>query len=60
MDNEGFFSTNLRPHYQNSSFYTFSSSTLSSKMSRNMCKLLHKLCNAKNGVALRFTCQNEP
>ena len=29
--------------------------TLSSKMSRNMCKLRHKLHNAKNWVALRFT-----
>ena len=38
--------TNLRPHYQNSfffNFFFFLFSTLSSKMSRNMYKLGHKL-----------------
>ena len=35
-------------------------STLSSKMSRNMCILRYKLCNVKNWVALRLTWKNEP
>ena len=39
-------------------FYVFLFSTLSSKLSRKMCKLRHKLRNAKNWVALRFTWQN--
>ena len=26
----------------------------------SMCKSCHKLCNAKNWVAIRFTWQNEP
>ena len=35
-------------------------STQSSKMCLNMCKSRHKLPNAKNWLAIRFTWQNEP
>ena len=35
-------------------------STQSSKMCLNMCKSRHKLRNAKNWLAIRFTWQNEP
>ena len=58
-NNLGHFPTNLRQHYQKMVFSTFLLlfSILSSKMSRNMCKLRHKLWNAKNRVAFRFTWQ---
>ena len=60
--NLGHFSTSLRPHYQNSFFskYFFLFSALNSKMSRNLCIWLHKLCNAKTGVGPTFTWSNEP
>ena len=62
MYNLSHFSTNLRPHYQNSFFLnTFLLfSTLNSRMSKNMCIWRHKLCNAKTGVGPTFTWSNEP
>ena len=59
--NLGHFSTHLRPHYQNRFFKIFFlCSALSSKSSRNMCILRHKLCNAKTGVSPTFTWSKEP
>ena len=54
-DDLGHFSTNVRQYFQTVFFY----STLSSRMSRNMCKLCHKLHNAKKGVCPTFTWSNE-
>ena len=59
IDNWGHFFTNLRPNNPNIFFITFFF-PLGIKMSKNMCKLRHKLCTAKNRVAIRFTWQNEP
>ena len=59
MDKLGRFSTNLTPNDQNS-FFSLLCPTLSSRMSRNMCKLRHKLGNAKKGVGQTFRWSNEP
>ena len=51
MDNIGNFSTYMSPHYQHSFFSSkleFLFSVLGSMVSRNMCKLRHKLKNFKN------------
>ena len=63
MDYLGHLSTNLKPHDQNSFFLKFFSSSfsnLSYRMSRNMCKLRHKLRNAKKAVGPTFIRQNVP
>ena len=40
--------------------YFFLFSTLSFRMSNNMCIWRHKLCNSKTGVGPTFTWSNEP
>ena len=57
-DKLGHFSTSLTPYYQNSFFFNFLLA-LSSRMSRNMCIWLHKLCNAKISVGPTYTWSNE-
>ena len=58
MDDLGHFFTNLRPHYQNS-FSSLFCFVFYSRMSKNMCKLGHKLRNAKKGVCPTLTWSNE-
>ena len=60
-DNLGPFSCKLGPYHQKSFFKIFLLlfSIFYSKMSKNLCKLRHKLYNAKTGVGLAFTWSND-
>ena len=56
MDNLGNYSTYLSPHYQNSFFLNLILfSVLGSMVSKNICKLRHKLKNSKNSPELTWS-----
>ena len=62
MNNLGNYSSYLSPQYQNSFFskLEFLFSVLGSMVSKNICKLRHKLKNSKNVPELTWSWQNKP